>query len=357
MRLSSVRDKILLEASSVSVWKGNYTNPATNRPYGTDPSPKIMVLGKFTHPTTHNPSVAGINLKRVFQRYGKKGLDALRKWIPEIFGYTDPKKQAEGETLRGDWEHQVQPPEEAAEFETLESESIERNNLLIIEIALQPRPLHGTSGVSGRYMVGRYGIPDPMVNDIFRTCYRTYLLDRLGPVIQDKLTSIDRAELFKQAKDQVKQAVAQAPTPKAAPGEPVATPEKPISPPPPEEPVTAPKDIAGPPPEEPETAPKDISGPPPEKPKTAPKEIKPPEPVFKAPELLDKKVPTAEPKIVKAIDKRIKEPSTPQEKERIAQKAKAEVQRKTGARPKEFPEEEFEELTPEKTEETGEVEL
>ena len=65
----------------------------------------------------------------------------------------------------------------------------------------------------------------------------------------------------------------------------------------------------------------------------------------------------AEPKIAKAIDQRIKEPSTPQEKEKIAQKAKAAVQSKIGGRPKEFPEDEFEELTPPEEETPGEVEL
>jgi hypothetical protein len=54
------------------------------------------------------------------------------------------------------------------------------------------RPLKGTGSTTGRWEMGAKVIPDPLLNNIFDTCYRTWYLDSMGKGVANKFYAFKR---------------------------------------------------------------------------------------------------------------------------------------------------------------------
>lgn len=207
--------KTIQERVAGSVAKFDYKRP-DGLPWHRQGSPSILVLGKYVHPTTMMPHVAGVDLKAVYKEFGSKGLNALRKWLPELLGIkkVDPSK-ATDKKPETPGRHEIIKPHEMGRSEELDiEEDAIRTMEILLEYELSARPLKSfDNNTVGRWQMGANVIPDPIVNAIFKDkskgAYRTYRMDRLGPITHDILTALeqDKIDQLKTAQDKIDQIV------------------------------------------------------------------------------------------------------------------------------------------------------
>ena len=271
-------NKIIEEAVSGVKVTADYTKP-DGTAWAKDPHPIWLWLGTWTT-SRGNRSIGAINLNKVVAKYGQEGIDALRRWLPEILGIVP-----------------IEPEENVnLQEEGIDETLLDNGHILLLEV--DQRPLKSTSTVRGRYDTGAYDIPDPIVNKIFGAyghqynCYETPLIGRMSNVNKGKINSIPRPteEAFEkeipktkeealakaeQALDKVEQQLETlGPPPKEE--IPVATVDEPMS-----KKVKAPEEVEAPPEAPPtEEKPTEVL----EEPKEVPpkEKVKPEDPVDKA---------------------------------------------------------------------------
>jgi len=194
-------DNIIFETTGVTL-QARYVRP-DGRPWATDPNPKWLWLGNWTT-SRGNRAIGAINLNKVASRFGKEGIEALRRWLPEILGIID---------VSGD----------------IKSEDIDLDSFDTILLEVDSRPLKSTPTARGRYDVMRYDIPDTTINAIADFAYETPRIDRMGQVRKGKIESLSKMESLRKAEedlDEVSREIEKY-VPEV-PEVPVATPEKSI---------------------------------------------------------------------------------------------------------------------------------